>query len=431
MEIKLDKKSARTIIITVICVLAGYVWLKETERVKQVFDFVLGLFSPFIVGAAIAFILNVPMRFFERKMTFIKSEKPLRVASICATLLAVILAIAAFLLILIPQIRDTIQVFAFQLPEFFKRVDIWMAEQLQEHPAIKEFLLNNLPNITEPDGSINWMELVNKAMDAFNTSISDLTSQVIAALSNFVSSVYNGIFSFIFACYCLAQKETLARQARKLLYSLISEKRADEVVRVLRMSNTVFSNFITGQCLDAVILGLMCAVVMAILGMPYIPLIVLIIIVTALVPVMGALIGAAISALLIFVSSPLQAVIFVIMFIIVQQIDNNIVYPRVVGSSIGLPGMWVLLAVLVGEGLMGVAGMLLMVPFASVLYALLREFAAKRVAQRNIPQDKLTPQPLKLQEHFMFSRVKKAQQNRKNKKEQKRQEKQETQGTKE
>lgn len=419
MELKVDKKGGRTILITLICIIAGYLLLKETERVKKVLDFVLGLFSPFIVGAAIAFILNVPMRFFERKMTFIKNERPLRVVSLCMTLLAVIAAIAVFMLILIPQIRDTVQVFAFQLPNFFNRVDEWLAEQLQKYPQVKELLVKNLPNITEPDGSINWMELVNKLMEALNTSISALTSQAISLVSDLVSSIYSGVFSFIFACYCLAQKETLARQGRKLLYSIVSEKRADEVVRVLRMSNTVFSNFITGQCLDALILGLMCAAVMAILKMPYIPLITLIIVVTALIPVMGALIGAAISAFLIFVSSPVQALIFVIMFIIVQQIDNNIVYPRVVGSSIGLPGMWVIVAVLVGEGLMGVAGMLLMVPFASVLYSLLREFVTKRVKQRNIPADKLKAHPPKLQEHFMFNRVKKAKQKRKEKKVQK------------
>lgn len=407
MEFKLDKKSSKAILITLICVVAGYLWLKETERVNAVFHFVFGLFSPFLTGAAIAFILNVPMRFFERKLTFIKKEKPLRVFSICITLLAVLATIMVFLLILIPQIRDTIRLFSLQLPGFFKRVDVWMAEQIQKHPQLKDILVEYLPNITTDDGRINWMEIVNKAMEALNTSISDLTSQIVSAISNLVSSIYSGIFSFIFAFYCLAQKETLARQFRKLLYAVISEKKADELVRVLRMNNTVFSNFITGQCLDAVILGLMCAVVMAILGMPYIPLIVLIIIVTALIPVMGALIGAAISAFLIFVSSPIQALIFIIMFIIVQQIDNNIVYPRVVGSSIGLPGMWVLLAVLIGEDLMGVVGMLLMVPFASVLYALLREFVAKRLARRTVPEEKLIPHPPELQPHLLFTRAKK------------------------
>lgn len=404
MELKVDRKTGRNILIAIFAVVIGYMWLRESERVKNVFDFVIGLFSPFIVGAALAFILNVPMRFFEHKMTFIKNEKALRVTSICMTLLAVAAVIAAFLLILIPQIKETIQVFSFQLPNFFERVDKGLVKLLQRYPQAKDFLVEHFPDITGADGSINWMALVNRVMEAFQTSISDLAAQAVALIGDLINAIYNGVFSFIFAFYCLARKETLARQGRKLLYSLLSERRADELVRVLRMSNTVFSNFITGQCLDAVILGIMCATVMAILKMPYIPLIFFIIVITALIPVMGALIGAAIAAFLIFVNSPIQALIFIIMFIVVQQIDNNIVYPRVVGSSIGLPGMWVLLAVLVGEGLMGVAGMLLMVPFASVLYALLREFANSRIARRNIPEEKVQCQPPDLQPHFVFRR---------------------------
>lgn len=404
MELRVDRKTGRNILIALFAVVVGYMWLRESERVKTVYDFVIGLFSPFILGAALAFILNVPMRFFENRLTFIKNEKILRVTSICLTLAAVIAVIAAFLLILIPQIKETIQLFAFQLPNFFERVDKGLVKLLNRYPQIKEFMIANFPDITRANGTINWMALVNRVMEALETSISDLAARVVALIGNLISAIYNGVFSLIFAFYCLARKETLARQGRKLLYSIVSEKKADEVVRVLRMSNTVFSNFITGQCLDAVILGIMCAAVMAILKMPYIPLIFFIIVITALIPVMGALIGAAIAAFLIFVNSPIQAVMFVIMFIIVQQIDNNIVYPRVVGSSIGLPGMWVLLAVLVGEGLMGVAGMLLMVPLASVLYALLREFANKRVAQRNIPEEKLQCQPPDLQPHFVFRR---------------------------
>lgn len=406
MELKVDKKTGRNILIALFAIVVGYMWLHESERINSVFRFVIGLFTPFIVGAAIAFILNVPMRFFERKLSFIKNEKVLRVVSMCVTFVAVIAVVTAFFVILIPQIKETIQVFALQLPGFFKRVDEWTNKMLYRYPQVKNFIYHNFPDIFADSGSINWMGLVNQILEFFESSITDLASQVVAFVSDLFNAIYNGIFSLIFAFYCLARKETLARQSRKLLYSLVAEKKADEVVRVVRMSNTVFSNFITGQCLDAVILGIMCAAVMAVLKMPYIPLIFLIIVITALIPVMGALIGAVIAAFLIFVSSPIQAVIFVIMFIIVQQIDNNIVYPRVVGSSIGLPSMWVLVAVLVGQGLMGVAGMLLMVPLASVLYSLLREFANKRLQKRNIPEEKVTCQPLELQQHFLFRRKK-------------------------
>lgn len=410
MELKLDKKFCRNFLITVITIFVVYLFVREIERVKGLLNMVLGLFSPFIVGAVIAFILNVPMRFFERNLKFIKNEKMLRVTAICMTLLSVALVIAAVLLLLVPQVEETIQLFGMQLPPFFQKINDRLMKLLEEYPQMRDFL-----DLEIGEHGIDWMKLVENVLNALETSISTVVGSAFSLLGSVINAIYNGVFSFIFAFYCLARKETLARQGRKLLYSLIKENKADELIRVLRMSNSVFSNFITGQCLDAVILGCMCAVAMAILRMPYIPLICVIIVVTALVPVMGALIGCAIGAFLIFVNSPIQALLFIVMFIVVQQIDNNIVYPRVVGSSIGLPGMWVLVAVLVGEGIMGVAGMLLMVPFASVLYTLLGEFARKRVQERQINSEKLKCQPPELQPHFVLRRRIEKKKNKQNK----------------
>lgn len=399
MELKLDKKFCRNFLITVISIFVVYLFVREIERVKGLLNTVLGLFSPFIVGAAIAFILNVPMRFVERKLSFIKNEKALRVSAICLTLLALALVVAAVMLLLVPQVEETIRIFGMQLPPFFQRINDLLLKLLEEYPQVRDFL-----NLESGEYGIDWMKLVENVLNALETSISTVVGSAFSLLGSVIDAVYNGVFSFIFAFYCLARKETLARQGRKLLYSVVKENKADELIRVLRMSNSIFSNFITGQCLDALILGCMCAIAMAILRMPYIPLICVIIVVTALIPVMGALIGCAIGAFLIFVNSPIQALFFIVMFIVVQQIDNNIVYPRVVGSSIGLPGMWVLVAVLVGEEIMGVAGMLLMVPFASVLYTLLREFAHKRVQERQINSEKLQCQPPELQPHFVVRR---------------------------
>lgn len=415
MELTIDKKTGRKLIITGLCILAIYLLLKETDRVKAALGFVYGLISPFVIGACIAFVFNVPMRFFERHLGFIKNERAQRILAICATLLFIIVLIAGVVLILVPQIKRTVLQLGAQLPPFFDSLNEWLIDLFNKYPPLRDFA--GLDDISD---GIDWMKLVEGILEKFETSISSLFDSAISLIGDVVSGAYNGVFSLIFACYCLSRKETLARQGRKMLYSLAPEKSADECIRILRMSNSVFSNFITGQCLDAVILGLMCAAAMAILRMPYIPLISVIIVVTALVPVVGALVGGALGALLIFVSSPIKAVIFVIMFIVVQQIDNNICYPRVVGQSIGLPGMWVLVAVLVGEGLMGVAGMLIMVPFASVLYTLLREFTAKRVAKRNIPSEKLQCQPPDLQKHFIFRRtdeLKKCRQERKREKE--------------
>ena len=198
----------------------------------------------------------------------------------------------------------------------------------------------------------------------------------------------------------------MARQGRRLLYSLLPEAVCDEIVRILRMTNSAFSNFISGQCLEACILGCMFAVTMAIFGMPYIPLVSVLVAVTALVPLVGAFVGCFLGALFILVDSPLQAVWFVVLFLVLQQIEGNLIYPKVVGTSIGLPGMWVLVAVSVGGDTMGIGGMLLMIPLASVLYALLREFTNYRLKQRNIDPDKLLDHPPELTSKFKEKREK-------------------------
>ena len=191
------------------------------------------------------------------------------------------------------------------------------------------------------------------------------------------------------------QKELLARQGRRILYAFFPEKFADGTVRVLRLSNKAFSNFISGQCVEVCILGCMFAVAMAIFGFPYIPLIFVVIAVTAFVPIVGAWVGCIVGAFLIFVSDPysLQWLWFCIMFLIVQEIENNLVYPRVVGTSIGLSGMWVLLAISIGGDLLGVFGMVIMIPAAAVIYTLISEATGKRLAGKKICEDKLVAQP--------------------------------------
>jgi hypothetical protein len=191
----------------------------------------------------------------------------------------------------------------------------------------------------------------------------------------------------------LARKEILARQFRRLAYSFLPERFCDKSVRILRLTNATFSNFISGQCVEACILGSLFAIAMSIFRMPYIPLICVLIAVTALIPIVGAFVGCVLGAFFILVNDPLQAVWFVIMFLALQQFENNVIYPKVVGKSVGLPGMWVLLAVTVGGELFGVAGMLLMIPLVSVLYSLLREITAKRLDTRCIDNSKLQDQP--------------------------------------
>ena len=249
-------------------------------------------------------------------------------------------------------------------------------------------------------------------------SVSTIVSGAFSAIGTAASLVMNAFIAVVFTVYCLFQKETLSRQGRKLLYAFLPEKFADQTIRILRLTNSTFSNFLSGQCLEVVILGSMFAVSMAIFGMPYIPLVSVLVAVTAFIPVVGAWVGCVFGAFLIFVANPMQAVWFVLMFVILQQIENHMIYPRVVGTSIGLSGMWVLVAVSLGGSLMGVAGMFLMIPLVSVLYTLLGEYTHKRLDCRQIDPDKLVEHPPILKSGFKENwQRKKAKRQSKSKKE--------------
>ena len=240
---------------------------------------------------------------------------------------------------------------------------------------------------------LDLSNLVQRAITVATDSISVLITSAFQAVGEIASGLINLVISVVFSIYCLYQKETLARQGRKLLYAFLPEKTSDEIVRIMRLSNSTFSNFLSGQCLEACILGLLFAIVMTIFRMPYVPLISVMIAFSAFIPVVGALSACFIGAFLILMNDPVQAFWFVIMSFVLQQFENNVIYPKVVGTSIGLSGMWVLVAVGIGGGLMGAGGMILMIPIASVLYTLLSEATHSRLKDRNIDPEKLKAQP--------------------------------------
>ncbi len=388
-----DKKHLKYVFFGVVGCIVLYWLLNESEQVAVVWKFIMNMISPFLVGAALAFVLNVPMRAIERKLERIRKPKLRRGTALLLTLTVVLVVVAGVFWLLVPQLERTISELVALLPGFFTNLGNSVNEFLESRPELQEMIAPYLEKM-------NWDQLIQTAVNFLSTSLSTLFSSAISLVGGVTSAIFNAVISFVFALYCLSSKETLARQGRKMLYSLAKEKTADEIVRVLRMTNSAFSNFITGQCLEAVILALLFVIAMMLFRMPYIPLICVLIGVTALVPLVGAFIGCILGAFFILVSDPMQAVTFVIMFLAIQQFEGNVIYPRVVGSSIGLPGMWVLLAVAVGGELMGVAGMLVMVPFASVLYTLFGEFTTRRLAEKKIDESKLTPQPPELQLHF-------------------------------
>ena len=399
-----NKIPLRKIFLGVAGCIVLYWLLHETERLMAVVRVAGNILSPFLVGGTLAFILNVPMRGIEGLLKKIQKAALRRAVAITLTVVAFLLVLYGVFYLLIPQIGDTIESLAQRLPVFLESVRKDVFAYLNENPELME-LLSEYTSFN----SMDWSGIIEKVVTWFSESFAGVLNKTVSAVIDLGTGIFNGILSLVFALYCLARKEILARQGRRLVYSILPEKISDEIVRISRMTNITFSRFISGQCLEALILGSMFAVTMPIFGMPYVPLISVIIAITALVPIVGAFAGCIIGAFFILVVDPALAFWFIVLFLVLQQIEGNLIYPRVVGGSIGLPGMWVLLAVAVGGSFMGVGGMLLMIPLASVCYSLAREFTAKRLAERNVPREKVQDQPLQ----FADERIKRKKKSKK------------------
>ena len=384
----IDKKTLRNVFIGVAICIVLYWILHETERVKSVYQVLKGVLSPFVLGASLAFIFNVPMRAIENLVKGISSAKLRRLVAVVLTFLAVLLVLALVFWLLIPQMIKTIQSLIPKLYTFATNIGDSVTEFLEKNPQVMQWVVAN----TEFE-NLDWAGLAQKIISMVGTSVTKIVESAFTAIGSVTGALVDMVIAIVFALYCLFQKESLARQGRKLLYAFLPEKFSDGVIRILRLTNSTFSNFLSGQCVEVCILGCLFAVAMAIFRMPYIPLVSVLVAVTAFIPVVGAWVGCILGAFFILVANPIQAVWFVVMFLVLQQIENNLIYPRVVGTSIGLSGMWVLVAVAVGGELMGVAGMFLMIPVASVLYTLLREFTNKSLAGKNIDAQKLVEQP--------------------------------------
>ena len=384
----IEKKTLRNVFIGVISCIVLYWILHDTDRVKTAYGVVKGVLSPFVLGAGLAFILNVPMRAIERWFKAVPNLKVRRLIAVLLTLLAVLLVLTLVFVLLIPQMIDTIQSLIPKIYTFVGNAEKLITDFLSKNPEVMEWVVNN----TDFE-SLDWAGLAQKAISMVGTSVSKIVDGAFTAIGSITGALVDVVIGLVFALYCLFQKESLSRQGRKLLYAFAPEKVADYAIRVLRLTNATFSNFLSGQCVEVCILGVLFAISMAIFRMPYIPLVSVLVAVTAFIPVVGAWVGCILGAFFILVANPMQAVWFVVMFVVLQQIENNMIYPRVVGTSIGISGMWVLLAVAVGGELMGVAGMFLMIPVASVIQTLLREATNHRLSDMDIDPEKLKEQP--------------------------------------
>lgn len=343
--------------------------------------FVIDITMPFIIGAAIAFIINMPMKAIEEKLlkkwTGKWADKLKRPISMVAAIILVVGIIVVVIITVLPQLITTIKEIIVLIPDAFNKAYDWVLKTFQDNPKIMKYLKEIDPS------SIDWSGMLSSVASFAKNQFGHVLAGAASIIGNIANGFLNGIISVIFGIYVLAQKEKLMSQCQRIARAYLKESKYNFVVKTAKLLNTNFHNFLTGQCLEAAILGLMFVVVMTILRLPYPLLAGVLIGFTALIPIAGAFIGCFICAFLILIISPVKMLIFVATFLILQQIEGNFIYPRVVGSSVGLPSLWVLMAVSVGGSLMGVIGMLIFIPIFSTIYMLLREDVNKRNAIKN------------------------------------------------
>ena len=332
---------------------------------------IFGILFPFVLGGGIAFVLNVPMRSVERILPVKKHEKLKRPISLVLTLALVsgVLFLVGFLVI--PELVRTIASVSESVPVFWENAQAEAEAFFVNYPYIVGY-------IEEMD--VNWKQLIGEIMAFLGNGAGTVLSSTVSAAMSVINGLTTFFIGFVFAIYILLQKETLGRQVRKVLRAFLPERTGAVILEIAALTERTFSNFLTGQCLEAVILGLMFFATLTVMRYPYAVLIGVLIAFTALIPIFGAFIGCFVGAFLILMVNPMQALVFVIVFLILQQIEGNLIYPHVVGNSVGLPSIWVLAAVTIGGSVMGITGMLIFIPLCSVFYSLLRDAANARLA---------------------------------------------------
>ena len=348
------------------------------DKVFLAIGLMLSILQPFIIGAVVAFVINIPMRAIETKL-FVKKHKLSkwkRPLSFLLSILAVVLVLWAVYMLIIPQLGETVSELAVKIPAFLKEAVKVLQEVSDNNPQIQEY-------ISGLDVSTwDWNSILSKVANTLGNGIGNVLISTVSVAGSIFGVVFDAVVAFVFAVYLLMQKEALASQGERVLRAYLPEKIYIRTQHILKILHKNFSNFISSQCLEAVILGTLFVIAMTIFGFPYAVLIGTLIAVTALVPIVGAFIGCAVGAFLILVEDPILAIGFVIMFLVIQQLEGNLIYPKVVGNSVGLPAIWVLVAVSVGGSLFGVVGMLIFIPITSTLYTLLREDVNERNAKK-------------------------------------------------
>lgn len=362
-----------------------YLGVQNFSVVLKYIKILGGLVLPFVIGGAMAFVLNVPMAFLERHL-FGKAKKKeskkakaatrmARPVSLILSVILVILVVLVVVLVVAPELGKTLVSVVKKVEEDIPLAQKWLTDTFQSDSEIVKWA-----------GSIEIdpQKIIDSIISVLKNGADNLVSSTITVTMGLVNMAVNFAIGFVFACYVLLQKEKLGKQLLKAAYAIFPVKMVEYLGHVCTLASKIFASFITGQCIEAVILGSMFFVTMTIGRFPYAMLIGVLISFTALIPVFGGIIGCWVGFFLILMVSPLKAVMFLTLFVILQQIEGNLIYPHVVGNSVGLPAIWVLVAVTLGGNLMGIVGMLIFIPLVSVLYTLFREWVYERLDKKNL-----------------------------------------------
>lgn len=376
----MDWKQIRQWIIIIASGIILYWGLEHLEGIGSMIGKMIGVLSPFLIGGAVAFILRRPLAVIEGLLLRLSEYKELdflkKISRILAIVLTFLLFIAAMILVIflvVPEFIHALMMLVSSVEQFVK--------QLQRNPQAWGFVSEQMV-LWIGELQLDWGQLANDLKNWVISGAGTVLDGTVNVVSSLVSGVTTTAMALIFTIYLLLQKETLARQSKKLICAVLPKEKAQSFLEILAMTGDTFSNFFTGQILEAAILGIMFFIAMTVFGFPHALVISVLIGVMALIPIFGAFIGCAVGVFLILTVDPIQALWFVVLFLVLQQIEGNLIYPRVVGNSVGLPSIWVLLAVTVGGSAMGVLGMILFIPGFSVLYKLLARWTNRRLREK-------------------------------------------------
>ena len=379
---QLDKENMKKIRWLIAFAILLYLGVQNLHIVISTVRVLLGFLFPFIIGFGIAFILNIPMKFIEHhlfgkalKQAKKTAQKLARPVSLVLSICFVICIIVIVMLVVVPELGATFVNIAKKIEENIPVFQKWIDNVFGNNPEVVKWAQSL---------DIEPGKIIDSVLGVLKNGVNNIVSSTVSITMGLLTTAMNVSIGFVFACYVLLQKEKLLQQIKKAMYAMFPEKPVRYLTHVWNLANRIFSSFITGQCIEAVILGSMFFVSMTILHFPYAMLVGVLISFTALIPLFGGIIGCWVAFFLILMISPVKAVLFLGLFLILQQIEGNLIYPHVVGGSVGLPSIWVLVAVTLGGSLMGIAGMLIFIPTVSVIYTLFREWVYARLEKKQL-----------------------------------------------